>query len=123
MARAALYFSGGCGVQKLIEESCVAFVKDRIAKDGKALTDGSGLILESYVKKHIEKNRSRNGIAMIQAKYKGCKGMWAVVPKWVFEDVISKDKKRWEMENKSPPLTEVSDLVMIEIYNKARHCS
>jgi len=113
MARAALYFSGGCGVGQLIEDSRVAFVNDRMAKDGKALTDGCGLILESYVKNNIERYRSRKNIAMIQAKYKGCKGMWVVVNKEVFKEVISEDRRRGEKEDKSPSCVEVNDLIMI----------
>jgi len=108
MARAALYFSGGCGVST-VDSDHVERVQDRTALDGKMLTDGCGLIRDTFVKEYIQRKQKWRGarlknVAMIQGKYKGCKGMWAVVPEKVLVDVIKADDDKIRSQGKEPPL-------------------
>jgi len=116
MARAALYVSGGVGVPWRVEEDQVEYIQDRYAKDGRMLTDGCGLISDSFVKDYIQKHdrfRLKN-VAMIQGKYKGCKGMWSVLPREVFQNVLDKDDRRLQAANKKVPIRKLTkDLVMI----------
>jgi len=106
MAISGQSFSAGFIRSKIIEMDNVFFLKNESA------SIGCGLVLDSYMEDNPVAENDDNG--MIWGNFNGLEGLWAVVPKELLTEMISRDQRSiQEIYDDRGSFERVSKIVMV----------